>query len=75
VLQKSEATKEWMCKGIYSSREKDYTNPFRKMVYDTKAEMDEVTGKLENNSFIQQQLGELDTYKKEVKELLKKIKE
>jgi hypothetical protein len=75
ALQKSLDTKEWMCKGIYQSREKDYTNAFRKMVYDTKAEMDEVIGKLENNTFIQQQLSELDAYKKEVKELLKKIKE
>lgn len=36
VLQQSVIVKEWMCKGIYDSREKDYTNPFRKMVYDTK---------------------------------------
>ncbi len=75
ALQKSVVTKEWMCKGIYDSREKDHTNTFKKMVYDTKAEMDEVIGKLENNTFIQQQLGELDTYKKEVNELIKKIKE
>ena len=46
-----------MCKGIYESREKDYTNPFRKMVYDTKKEMNKVLGKLEDNTFIQQQLG------------------
>jgi len=75
VLQKSIVTKEWMCKGIYKSREKDHLNPFRKMAYDTKAEMEEVIGRLENNTFIQQQLGELDAYKKEVKELIKKMRE
>jgi len=75
VLQKSVAAKEWMSKGIYQSRKKDYLNPFRKMVYDTKSEMDEVIGKLEKNSFILQQLDELDVYKKGVTEFLKKIKE
>ncbi len=73
VLQNAITTKEWMCKGIYESREKDYTNPFRKMVYDTKKEMEKVIGKIEDNSFIQQQVGELDKFKKKVKEITKKL--
>ncbi len=73
VLQNTVSVKEWMCKGIYKSREKDYTNPFRKMVYDTKKEMEKVIGKIEDNTFIQQQLGELDTFKKKVKEVIKKM--
>jgi hypothetical protein len=73
VLQNAVAIKEWMCKGIYESREKDYTNPFRKMVYDTKKEMEKVIGKIEDNTFIQQQLGELDAFKKKVKEITKKM--
>jgi hypothetical protein len=73
LLQKAIDTKEWMSKGIYQSREKDYTNPFRKMMYDTKAEMDKVIGKLEDNTFIQQQLGEFDSFKKEVKQIIKSI--
>ncbi len=32
LLQKAINTKEWMSKCIYQSREKDYTNPFRKMM-------------------------------------------
>ena len=28
-------TKEWMVKGIYESRAKDYANPFRQMVYES----------------------------------------
>jgi hypothetical protein len=74
VLQNAVTIKEWMCKGIYESREKDYTNPFRKMVYDTKKEMEKVIGKIEDNSFIQQQAGELDNFKKKVKEIIKQIK-
>ena len=74
LLQQALATKEWMCKGIYSSRAKDYSNPFRKMVYDTNEEMNRVIGRLEDNSFIQQELGELDAMKKLVKSMLKRFK-
>ena len=61
-------------KGIYDSRAKDYTNPFRKMVYETEAEMDIVTGKLEENSFILQQQEELKTTKARVQKILKGFK-
>ncbi|BAV08267.1 protein of unknown function [Filimonas lacunae] len=66
-------TKEWMTEGIYSSRAKDYQNAFRKMVYSNKAEMDKVVGKLEENSFIQQQQDELATLKRQVKALKKTL--
>jgi hypothetical protein len=72
-LQNAVEIKEWMCKGIYESRAKDYTNPFRTMIYDTKKEMEKVMGKLDDNTFIQQQLRDLDVFKKQVKELSKKI--
>jgi hypothetical protein len=74
LLQQAIVTKQWMCKGIYSSRAKDYSNPFKKMVYDTNEEMNTVVGRLEDNSFIQQQLGELDEMKKQVKAIIKKLK-
>ena len=73
LLQQMLTTTEWMCKGIYDSREKDYSSPFRKMVYDTTEEMNSVIGRLEDNSFIQQQLGELDDMKKQVKAMVKKM--
>ncbi|MBK8610442.1 MAG: DUF4954 family protein [Chitinophagaceae bacterium] len=74
LLQQALQTKEWMCKGIFDSRAKDYSNPFRKMVYDTNKEMDKVLGKLEDNSFIQQQLADLELMKKQVKAVLRKLK-
>ena len=46
LLQQAIITREWMCKGIYDSRAKDYTNPFRKMVYETNEEMNKVIGVL-----------------------------
>ena len=46
LLLQSIATAEWITKGIFNSRKKDYLNPFRKMVYESQAEMDQVIGKL-----------------------------
>ena len=73
LLQQLLATREWMCKGIYDSRAKDYTSPFRKMVYETTEEMNKVLGRLEDNSFIQQQIGELDKLKKEIKSIQRRF--
>jgi hypothetical protein len=73
LLQQALDTKEWMCKGIFDSRAKDYNSPFRKMVYDTNKEMNNVMGQLEDNSFIQQQLKELDAMKSQVKAVIRKL--
>lgn len=73
LLNKTVKIKEWMSKSIYESREKDYTNPFRKMVYDTKDEMNKVIGRIEDNSFIQQQLAEADMLKKQVRTVIRKM--
>lgn len=70
-LDTAVATKEWMAAGIYNARAKDYHNDFRKMVYDTQAEMDQVMGKLEDNSFIRQQQEELKQFKEKVAALKK----
>ena len=74
LLENSITTKTWMGKGIYTSRAKDYSNPFRKMVYESNDEMNAVIGRLEDNQFIQDQLGETDKYKKIVKEIIKRMK-
>jgi hypothetical protein len=73
LLQQSLTTRSWMSKGIYEARAKDYSNPFRKMIYETNEEMNKVVGRLEDNSFIQDQLAALEQMKKEVKLLVKKI--
>ncbi|RYG52026.1 MAG: DUF4954 family protein, partial [Chitinophagaceae bacterium] len=64
--------KTWMTKGIYDSRAKDYTNPFRKMVYENEEEMKRVTGSLEGNSFIQLQYKKMDELRSAVS-LAKKL--
>jgi len=75
LLNQSVVTKTWMSKGIYESRAKDYSNPFRKMVYETNAEMNAVIGKIEDNHFIQDQFKELENFKKIVRGLEKKFGE
>lgn len=74
LLNQAVATKEWLTKGIHDSRAKDYNNPYRKMVYESIGEMNEVLGKLEDNSFIKQQVVEMKNFKKEITSLKKKFK-
>jgi hypothetical protein len=74
LLEKSVVTKTWMSKEIYKSRAKDYTNPFRKMIYETNEEMNAIIGRLEDNQFIQDQLAQVDAYKKIIKSLVKKFR-
>ena len=60
LLEEAKATKEWMFKNIQESRAKDYQNRFRKMIYDSEEEMNEVIGKFDDNTFIKQQKIELE---------------
>ncbi len=66
LLKKAVATREWMTRSIHDSRQKDYQNPFRKMVYNSEKEMEKVLGRLQDNSFIRQQKEELAAFKKQV---------
>lgn len=74
LLQQAIRTKEWMTKGIYDSRAKDYANPFRKMVYDSPEEMNAVVGPLTGNSFIRQEKAALRKYQQEAEAVAKKLK-
>ncbi|WP_126970697.1 DUF4954 family protein [Gynurincola endophyticus] len=73
LLQNAILTKEWIYQMIYQSREKDYTSPFRQMVYTDPATMDAVIGKFEENTFILQEEVEFKKFKKEVQQILKKF--
>ncbi|UYQ91515.1 DUF4954 family protein [Chitinophaga horti] len=72
LLEQSINTLAVITDNIYRSREKDYNNPYRQMVYGSKEEMDTVIGKLEDNGFIQHTIEDLKLYKKQVKALIKK---
>lgn len=68
------ATKKWITKSIENSREKDYTNDFRKMVYDNETEMNNVLGSFANNSFIKQQKTETEKFVKQINTIKKNFK-
>lgn len=72
LIKEALATREWMVKGIFDSRAKDYHNPFRKMVYETRRQMEAVIGKLDDNSFIKSKIAEMKDYRKKTNEFLKK---
>lgn len=71
MLYQTLETKEWITQKVFESKSKDYKNPFRSMVYDSKDEMDSVVGKLEDNSFIIEQSNDLESFR----ELVKKLQE
>jgi Domain of unknown function (DUF4954) len=73
LLQQGITTKEWMVKGIYDSRAKDYESPFRQMLYETREELDKVIGKLSDNSFIKQQQEELLQFREQVNEITRQF--
>jgi hypothetical protein len=74
LLLESVATAEWITKGIFNSRKKDYLNPFRKMVYESQDEMDQVVGKLDDNSFINNQEKVFREYQDTISELIRSWK-
>ncbi|HVZ55298.1 MAG TPA: DUF4954 family protein [Chitinophagaceae bacterium] len=74
LLQQALDTKEWMVKRIYESRAKDYHNAFRSMVYASREEMERVVGKMEDNSFIHQQVEELRLFRREVRAVIRNLK-
>ena len=69
LLIETVSTKQWMTEGILKSREKDYSNAYRKMVYENNEEMNKVLGAFEDNSFVQSQFEGLENYKKMVAEI------
>ena len=55
LLAEAILTRKWLSDQVFISRQKDYNNPFRNMVYENDKERDLILGALEDNSFIQQE--------------------
>jgi len=55
----------------FESREKDYQNIYRQMVYDTNKEMEAVVGELESNSFIRETNQKAKAFKTNILKLIK----
>lgn len=73
LLKKSVAVKKWMVDGIHHSREKDYTNPFRLMLYRNAAEMDKVIGSLADNPFLRQEQEALRQYRSHISKIIRTV--
>ncbi|WP_346239246.1 DUF4954 family protein [Niabella insulamsoli] len=63
-------TKEWITKNVKLSKEKDYKNSFKNMMYESKEELENVLGAFEDNAFIIQQNEELHIFRQEMHQLL-----
>jgi hypothetical protein len=74
LLRQSVALKEQLTREIYGSRSKDYSNPFRKMVYESTEEMNAVMGRLSDNSFIKQEKEATRKYRAKVEKLVREWK-
>jgi hypothetical protein len=51
-LDRAVKTAEWIKEQVFLSRAKDFHDPFRSITYRNQKEMDQVAGKVENNSFV-----------------------
>ncbi len=67
------ATNEKVFQGIVQSREKDMTNPFRKMVYSNATEMEAVLGKMTDNSFVREKDRERKELSLRIENILAKL--
>ena len=59
---------------IEKTRAKDYSNPFRKMVYENEAEMIAVVGDLKDNGFIKEQKEVLKNISLNIENIKKQLK-
>jgi predicted DNA-binding protein (UPF0278 family) len=67
LLQEMGDTRKWITHQIRATREKDYQNAFRKMMYDSPEEMNQVIGALDENAFILDQQKDLRAFTKTLK--------
>jgi hypothetical protein len=58
--------KSEQCQAIEATRAKDYSSTFRKMMYDSESELNEVMGSLKDNSFIKMEKKQLTLLKKQL---------
>ena len=72
ALDKSVAIQKYICDGVYTSRKKDFDNPFRQCTYRNAEEMTAATGTIDDNSFVRLVRKETEEFKKVAKKLKKR---
>ena len=73
-LDQYEAIKSDMTARIQKTREKDYVNAFRKMVYVNDEEMNAVVGDIKNNGFINEKLVAMSALSSTIESIKKQLK-
>ena len=63
----------YMYESSISSRQKDYTDYFRKITYKNEAEMLEVVGRLEDNSFLKELKRDTESFNAALEKLFEKV--
>ncbi len=67
ALTRAEEIQKYICNQVYSSRKKDYDNPFRQATFRNQDEMKAAIGTIDDNSFIVQVRQETEDFKKVIK--------
>lgn len=73
LLAEAIATRNWIAENVAHSREKDYSNPFRKMSYLNEAEMEAVLGKLDDNVFMKEHQSDRKKFQARLKKIIQSI--
>jgi hypothetical protein len=73
VLKNGISIKTWMVKGIEDSRAKDFTNSYRKMVYQNTTEMYTVLGDPKKNEFILNEIEQLKIFTTHVETIVRDL--
>jgi len=74
MLDEALDTNEWVYHQIIKSKQKDFVNPFRKMMYDNGEEMESVLGRMENIPFLKEAEIQHKNFILAVNKLHKKLK-
>jgi hypothetical protein len=71
AANRSVETSRTLLEWTRESRQKDYTNPFRKIPYRNEAEMKAILGDISENSFIRHEQNDVEQYEELVKNILR----
>lgn len=72
-IKEAEKTAQWITEQVMNSREKDYNNPFRKMIYNNQKEMEAIVGKLAEDNFIRYTREQQKERKKALNALVRRL--
>ncbi|MDC7240416.1 MAG: DUF4954 family protein [Spirochaetales bacterium] len=70
LFEDAEKISRRLTEGCYQSRAKDYSNPFRNMMYESEEERDAVLGSLDENSFIKKAAEDAEILEKKISTFL-----